>query len=312
MSGFFNGLLADLGRISAVRFGVAMDRFVYPWKKKWENQSDSMGSRAFEQSTDNAARNGFCTAPGTRVLIADGDAPLCGFLSSELEEQGFQVSIANDGEQAYSMLLENVRHNLLIVALNLPRLDGFGLIERVRMIHPRLPILVLTVRTQIEDKVTSFQLGADDYVTKPFSMIELQARIHALTRRNSGAVPRLSIVGDLSLDRETRRIERNCRRIDLTPREFAILEVMMRTPGCPVTRTTLLDLVWNTTGEPSTNIVDVYVKYVRDKVDGRGEPRLIHTIRGIGYEIREAPRSNEAGVNAASVDIGLQLEPCNA
>ena len=289
-----------------------MDKFVFPWQKKWDNQSDSMVSRAFEHSTDNSALRSFSTAPGTRVLIADEDAPLCGFLSSELEEQGFQVSIATDGEQAYSMLLENVRYNLLIVALNLPRLDGFGLIERVRLIHPRLPIMVLTVRTGLEDKVASIQLGADDYVTKPFSIIELQARIHALTRRNSGAVPRLSRVSDLTLDRESRRVERNSRRIDLTPREFAILEVMMRTPGCPVTRSTLLDLVWNTTGEPSTNIVDVYVKYVRDKVDGRGEPRLIHTIRGIGYEIREAPRANEDGVKVASVDIGLRLDPCNA
>jgi DNA-binding response OmpR family regulator len=248
-----------------------------------------------------------------RVLIADGDAPLCGFISAELEEQGFIVTVAADGEQAYANLQDKVRHNLLIVDLNLPRLDGFTLIERVRSVQPRLPIMVLTARNRLEDKVASFQIGADDYVTKPFSIIELQARIHALTRRNSGTVPCLSRVGDLTLDREERRVERNSRRIDLTPREFAILELMMRTPGCPVTRATLLDEVWNMSGEPSTNIVDVYMKYVRDKVDGPGEPRLIHTIRGFGYEIREASEQREVrGKPVCAEEPRIEFVECTA
>lgn len=290
-----------------------MDSIVFPWRTKREDQSDSSANPALDQSSEKTNRRNFGCAPGMRVLIADGDAPLCGFISAELEEQGFIVTVAADGEQAYANLQDKVRHNLLIVDLNLPRLDGFTLIERVRSVQPRLPIMVLTARNRLEDKVASFQIGADDYVTKPFSIIELQARIHALTRRNSGTVPCLSRVGDLTLDREERRVERNSRRIDLTPREFAILELMMRTPGCPVTRATLLDEVWNMSGEPSTNIVDVYMKYVRDKVDGPGEPRLIHTIRGFGYEIREASEQREVrGKPVCAEEPRIEFVECTA
>jgi two-component system copper resistance phosphate regulon response regulator CusR len=136
--------------------------------------------------------------------------------------------------------------------------------------------------------VTAFQSGADDCLTKPFSLAELLARVQALMRRNSGLIPNCSRVADLTLLREERRVERNGRRIDLTPREFAMLEVMMRNTGRPVSRATLLQEVWNMPAEPSTNIVDVYMKYVRDKVDGPGERRLTHTIRGFGYELRDA------------------------
>jgi DNA-binding response OmpR family regulator len=176
----------------------------------------------------------------------------------------------------------------VILALDLPGMDGIALIERLRPAYPRLPMMVLTSRNRIEDKVAAFHSGADDYVTKPFSLMELMARVQALLRRNSGMIPNCSQVGDLTLHREERRVERNGRRIDLTPREFAILDVMMRNAGRPVSRATLLDEVWNTAGEPATNIVDVYMKYVRDKVDLPGEPRLTHTVRGFGYELRDA------------------------
>jgi DNA-binding response OmpR family regulator len=288
-----------------------MDRIVFPWRNKRGDQPDSTANEALEQSPEKSTRWNFGCASGMRVLIADEDAPLCSFLAAELEEQGFIVTAAADGEQAYSMLQDKVRFNLLIAALNLKGLDGLTLIERVRSFHPRLPIMVLTARNRLEDKVAAFRAGADDYVTKPFSIIELQARIHALTRRNSGTVPSISRVGDLTLDREERRVERNSRRIDLTLREFAILEVMMRTPGCPVTRATLLDEVWNMSGEPSTNIVDVYMKYVRDKVDGPGEMRLIHTIRGLGYQIRAASEQREVPVKPnRTEDHGFQFAEC--
>jgi DNA-binding response OmpR family regulator len=149
-------------------------------------------------------------------------------------------------------------------------------------------MLVLTARSRVEDKVRAFESGADDCLTKPFSLAEMLARVQALLRRNSGMIPNCSTVGDLTLLREERLVERNGRRIDLTPREFAILEVMMRNAGRPVSRTTLLQEVWNSSAEPSTNIVDVYMKYVRDKVDRPGERRLTHTIRGFGYELRDA------------------------
>ena len=223
-----------------------------------------------------------------RILIVDDDGALADFLRAELVDQGFKVDVVHDGEQALTALEATQRYHLMILDLNLPKLDGLALIEKVRPTHPKLPMMVLTARSRVEDKVAAFHTGADDCVTKPFSLIELVARVFALLRRNSGAVPNCSKVGDLMLNREERRVERNGRRIDLTPREFAILDVMMRHAGKPVSRATLLDEVWNMGGEPSTNIVDVYMKYVRDKVDLPGEPRLTHTIRGFGYELRDA------------------------
>ena len=243
--------------------------------------------------TDNRARSGksspeYANPQVRRILVVEHDAALAGFLSAELNEQGFAVDVVHEGEQALAALHGSARFNLIILALDLPKIDGISLIDRVRPSQPRLPILVLTARNRIEDKVAAFQAGADDYLTKPFSLAELFARAHALMRRNSGMIPNCSRVGDLTLHREERRVERNGRRIDLTPREFAILDVMMRHAGRPVSRATLLDEVWNIDAEPATNIVDVYMKYVRDKVDLPGERRLTHTIRGFGYELREA------------------------
>jgi two-component system copper resistance phosphate regulon response regulator CusR len=200
---------------------------------------------------------------------------------------GFTVELIHDGEAALSSLQDH-RYDLLILDLNLPKLDGISLLERVRPAQPRLPMLVLTARCRVEDKVSAFHSGADDCLTKPFSLVELLARVQALMRRNSGLIPNCSKVGDLVLHRQERRVERNGRRIDLTPREFAILEYMMRNSGRPVSRATLFEEVWNMPSDPSTNIVDVYMKYVRDKVDLPGESKLTHTIRGVGYELREA------------------------
>ena len=198
------------------------------------------------------------------------------------------MDLVHDGETALAALEQGRRYDLLILELNLPKLDGINLLQRIRPLKPRLPMMVLSSRSSVEDKVKAFQSGADDFVAKPFSFVELQARVHALLRRHSGSVPNTSQVGGLTLHREERRVERNGRRIDLTPREFAILEYMMRNVGRPVTRATLSEEVWNIPHDPSTNIVDVYMKYVRDKVDMPGEPKLTHTIRGIGYELREA------------------------
>jgi DNA-binding response OmpR family regulator len=229
----------------------------------------------------------FNSVAGRRVLIIEDDMALAGFLRSELQSQGLAVDMVHDGEAALSRLQEERPYELLIMDLNLPKLDGIQLLQRVRPAHPRLRMLVLTARSRVEDKVKALQSGADDCLTKPFSFSELIARVQVLLRRNSGVIPNCSKVGDLTLYREERRVERNGRRIDLTPREFAILEFMMRHVGKPVSRATLMEEVWNMPADPSTNIVDVYMKYVRDKVDLPGETKLTHTIRGVGYELRD-------------------------
>lgn len=253
-----------------------------------EPTSPSVLSTDHRRSKRNGHNPSFQAAAGRQILIVDDDVSLAGFLSAELQGQKYAVDVLHDGEEAFSVLDEKRRYDLLILDLNLPKLDGIGLIERIRPAQPRTPILVLTARSRVEDKVTAFESGADDCLTKPFSLAELLARVQALLRRNSGLIPNCSQVGDLTLLREERRVERNGRRIDLTPREFAILDVMMRNAGRPVSRATLLEEVWNMPAEPSTNIVDVYMKYVRDKVDLPGERRLTHTIRGFGYELRDA------------------------
>jgi DNA-binding response OmpR family regulator len=247
-------------------------------------QPESAGEPAYEVRAAEMHR-----PQSRRVLIVEDDLSLAGFLASELESQGFCVEQVHDGEEALLALEAKRRYDLLILDLNLPKLDGISLMQRIRPAQPRLPLLVLTARSRVEDKVKALENGADDCLTKPFSLIELIARVQALLRRNSGLVPNCSTVGDLVMYRAEHRVERNGRRIDLTPREFAILDVLMRNAGRPVSRATLLEEVWNTSSsESATNIVDVYMKYVRDKIDLPGEARLTHTVRGFGYELRLA------------------------
>jgi len=228
------------------------------------------------------------SASSRHILIVEDDASLAGFLGQELRCLGFSVDQVMDGESALTVLGEKLRFDLLLLDLNLPKIDGISLIRLIRPSQPKLPILVLTARTRVEEKVLALETGADDCLTKPFSLIELQARIHALLRRNSGLIPNCFTIGDLVLYRDEHRVERNGRRIELTPREFAILEVLIRNAGRPVSRAALLEEVWNMSPDSATNIVDVYVKYVRDKIDLPGESKLTHTIRGFGYELRVA------------------------
>lgn len=227
-------------------------------------------------------------ASGRKVLVAENDDSLAGFLREELSSQGFVVDRVSDGEAAVEALEAKRRFDLLLTALELPKLDGISLIRKARPEQPKLPIMVLTSRNRIEDRVHALESGADDCLTKPFSLLELLARVHALLRRNSGMISDCFTVGDLKLYPQEHRVERNGRRIELTQREFAILEVLMRNHGHPVSRATLLEEVWNMAPDATTNIVDVYVKYVRDKIDLPGEPKLTHTVRGFGYELRFA------------------------
>jgi len=217
-----------------------------------------------------------------KILIVDDDVPLGKFLSRELTLKHLTVEVSHGGEAACDNLQES-SYDLVILDLNLPKMDGMAVLKHIRLGHPRMPILILTARNRTEDLVLVLEQGADDCLIKPFSFQELLARVRCLLRRNSNHAVSSSKVGDLTINRDERRVMRNDRRIDLTPREFDLLEYLMNNAGKAVSRTTLMQDVWNVPFDPTTNIVDVYMKYLRDKIDLDGEVKLIRTVRGIGY-----------------------------
>ena len=221
-----------------------------------------------------------------RILVVDDDEILSRFLERILREEGYNVQFACDGVDALCALDPDV--DLMILDLNLPKVDGMAVLREMRPSHPKLPVLVLTARTRSESVVQALESGADDCLQKPFSYLELLARVRALLRRNTGVVTNITACGDLSLNRQERRVTRNGQRIELTAREYSLIEFLMRTPRVPVTRAVLLKEVWGSGFAASTNVVDVYMKYVRDKVDTEDLPKLIRTVRGIGYAVSEA------------------------
>jgi|SRR5581483_4090657 len=219
-----------------------------------------------------------------RILIAEDDAALASFIRQGLEAEHYAVDVCSDGEQARNLAVE-FDYDLVMLDLTLPKLDGLSILRQVRTRKSSVPILVLTGRTKVEDRVQALDLGADDYLLKPFSFSELSARIRALLRRSHLPAESVLTVADLKLDRVERRVERAGQRIELTSKEFALLEYLMRNAGRRITRAMIIEHVWNLSFDTSTNVVDVYINYLRRKVDqGFGSP-LIHTIRGVGYEL---------------------------
>lgn len=219
-----------------------------------------------------------------RILVAEDDAPLAAFLRKGLEAEHYAVDVVADGEQAQFMA-EEYDFDLLILDLNLPQIDGLEVLKNLRGKKPGLPVLVLTARSRIEDRVKGLDLGADDYLTKPFSFTELSARVRALLRRGGRTVDSVFRVEDLEMNRVERTIKRAGKRIELTPKEFALLEYLMRNAGRRVTRNMIIEHVWNLSFDTMTNVVDVYINYLRKKVDEDFEPKLIRTIRGVGYQL---------------------------
>jgi DNA-binding response OmpR family regulator len=218
-----------------------------------------------------------------RILIAEDDAPLASFVAKAFLAEEHECQIAADGEEALAKL-DAESFDLLILDLILPRLSGVEVLRRIRTRDPELPILILTATDHVTERVSCLDAGADDYLTKPFSFSELSARVRALMRRKARPVQTLLRADDLELDCVLRTVRRSGKEIDLTPREFSLLEYLMRNSCHRVTRSSIIENVWKLPSDTPTNVVDVYVNYLRRKIDSGHQVKLIKTIRRIGYE----------------------------
>jgi DNA-binding response OmpR family regulator len=219
-----------------------------------------------------------------RILVAEDEKGVASFVKKGLESEHYVVDIAVEGEEARFMVQE-FDYDLLILDLNLPGIDGLEVLRQVRAKKSSLPVLVLTARSRVEDRVKGLDRGADDYLTKPFSFSELSARVRALLRRSSRPSELNLAFEDLEIDRVERIVRRGGRRIDLTPKEFTLLEYLMRNAGHRVTRAMIIEHVWNFSFDTMTNVVDVYINYLRKKIDEDFPRKLIQTVRGVGYQL---------------------------
>jgi two-component system OmpR family response regulator len=223
-----------------------------------------------------------------RLLLVEDDPIIADFVARGLREAGFAVDVAGDGNRGLTLALES-RPDVAIVDLMLPGIDGLELIETLRKKGVNTPVLILSARHTVDDRVRGLQAGGDDYLTKPFAFPELLARVHALVRRATATVePTRLEVADLQMDLLSRKVSRQGKEIELRPREFALLEYLMRNAGRVVSKTMILSRVWDYSFDPRTNVVDVLVHRLRDKIDRDFEPKLLHTRRGIGY-VLDAP-----------------------
>jgi DNA-binding response OmpR family regulator len=222
-----------------------------------------------------------------RILIIEDDRKLVEFIARGLRAERFAVDTVSNGRDGLTYI-NAYPYDLLILDLMLPVLSGTEVLKRTRTTHPSLPVLVLTARDAIEDKVAHFEAGADDYLTKPFDFAELVVRTKALMRRAPVERNDVLRIADLELNRLTQQVRRGGHRIDLTVKEYALFEYLLCSPGRVFSRTMILNHVWDQSFEGVTNIVDVYVRYLRKKVDEPFPIKLIHTVRGVGYCVREA------------------------
>ena len=227
------------------------------------------------------------TNPGgqAHILVIDDDANITSFLRRALSYSGYDVTIANNGEEGLASALQRPP-DLAIVDVMMPGIDGFEVVRRLRSAGKE-PILMLTARDEVGDRVHGLDTGADDYLVKPFALEELQARVRALLRRTEPASRTALVFGDLYMNLETREVLRGDRPIELTSTEFELLTQFMRHPRQVLTREVLLERVWNVNYSVESHVVEVYVGYLRSKLEANGEPRLLHTVRGIGYVLKE-------------------------
>jgi two-component system, OmpR family, response regulator len=221
-----------------------------------------------------------------RILVIEDDDKIASFIVKGLKQHGFAVDHAGDGEEGFSMM-RAVNYDAAIVDIMLPKLDGLALIGQVRQNRIFTPILILSAKVTVDDRVAGLQAGGDDYMTKPFAFSELLARVQALIRRATHtAEPTTLSAGDITMDLVSREVTRAGHKIELQSREFALLELMLRDPGKVVTKTMILEHVWDYSFDPQTNVVDVLVHRLRSKVDKDFPVKLIQTIRGVGYVLK--------------------------
>ena len=221
-----------------------------------------------------------------RVLVVEDDRSIAGFIAGGLRQEGFAVDVAEDGVEGLELARAGP-YDAAVVDVMLPRLDGLSLVTALRHAGVATPVLFLSARHSVDDRVKGLQTGGDDYLAKPFAFAELLARLQAITRRGQRAVEATTLtVADLRLDRLTRKVDRGGTPIELRPREFALLEGLMRQPGRVMSKAMIVSHVWDYSFDTGTNAVDVLVHRLRDKIDRSFTPKLLHTVRGVGYVLK--------------------------
>ena len=220
-----------------------------------------------------------------KVLVIEDEKKIASFVRKGLEAQGFVVEISSHGDEGYA-LAASCPYDALVLDIMLPGRDGLSILRNLRERNIALPVILLTARSELNEKLEGLNHGADDYLTKPFHIEELIARLHAVIRRAAGTSRSIHAVGDLKLNLLTRKVMRGTQAIELTAREFSLLEHLMRSPGRVLTRVEICERVWDYNFDPGTNLVEVYVQRLRKKVDGDFQNKLIETVRGVGYCIK--------------------------
>jgi DNA-binding response OmpR family regulator len=221
-----------------------------------------------------------------RVLVVEDERKVASFIRQGLEEEGHSVEVAGDGMTGLDLVMGSSGYDLIVLDVMLPRLDGFSVLKKLREGRIPAPVLLLTARDTVSDKVSGLDLGADDYLTKPFAFDEFLARVRALLRRGQAPAPPVLRVADLTLDPATRQVRRGGKTVSLTTREYALLEYFMRNAGRVLTRPMIAEHVWGLDFDAESNIIDVYIGYLRRKIDGEGLPPLLQTVRGAGYALK--------------------------
>ena len=226
-----------------------------------------------------------------RILVAEDEPAIATHVKQGLEEASYSVDIATDGDDAVRMAT-NTEYDIIVMDVMMPRKDGYAAVKEIRRKGVQTPSIMLTSRAEVEERVRGLDAGADDYLTKPFSVVELQARIRALLRRHRSTVSNVLIVENLELDLVTRKARRADRQIELTNREFALLELLMTASPKPVSKTAIVEHVRDQHFDSGTNVVNVYIRHLREKIESNTEPALLHTIRGLGFVLMKGANKN--------------------